>query len=128
MNRTYSALTVVGQCLLCAAALAQEPNPYNGTWRAEFQGDQGAPREGTVTIKDDSGTWDMLVRAKNNPCVGRPAPIRVRKATADELVFEIARSQALAGCNDGLATLKPVDAKTLVGEFDQGRKLKLIRP
>jgi hypothetical protein len=52
---------------------------------------------------------------------------RVRSATADDLVFEINRSTALAGCKDGIAKLKRVDDKTLQGEFDGGRKLKLIR-
>jgi len=69
----------------------------------------------------------MALRGRNNPCAGRVAPITVRSATADDLVFEINRSTALAGCKDGIAKLKRVDDKTLQGEFDGGRKLKLIR-
>ena len=106
--------------LFAASVLAQEPNPYNGTWRAEFESQRGGKMEGTVLIKDQGGTWDMLTSARNNPCVGRAAPIAIQRATADELVFEIKRSQALQGCKDGLATLKRSDDKTLQGEFDEG--------
>ncbi|MFZ2652083.1 MAG: hypothetical protein WA210_18450 [Burkholderiaceae bacterium] len=109
------------------AAIAQEVNPYNGTWRAEFESAQGAKLEGTVVIKDQGGSWDMLVRKGSNPCVGREAPITVQKATADELVFEINRSKVIPGCNDGLAKLKRTDDKSMEGVFDKGRKVKLIR-
>jgi hypothetical protein len=116
-------------CLtLAASAIAQETNPYNGTWHAEFESAaQGAKLEGTVVIKDQGGTWDMLARKGNNPCVGREVPITMQKASADELVFEINRSKALPGCNDGIAKLKRTDDKTLEGVFDKGRKIKLIR-
>ena len=114
--------------LLCAAAVAaQEPNPYNGTWRAEYASQQGAAREGTVVIKDQGGTWDMAGTSRGNPCIGRAVPISIQRATADELVFEISRSKALTGCKDGVATLKRTDEKTLQGEFDEGRKIKLVR-
>jgi hypothetical protein len=110
-----------------ASVLAQEPNPYNGTWRAEFENQRGTKLEGTVLIKDQGGTWDMLTSAKNNPCVGRAAPITIQRASADELVFEIKRSQALHGCRDTQVVLKKFDAKTLEGVFDEGRKIKLVR-
>ncbi|MBY0420311.1 MAG: hypothetical protein K2W88_19845, partial [Pararheinheimera sp.] len=90
-------------------------------------GQKGAKMEGAVVIKDQGGTWDMLTSVRNNPCAGRAAPIAIQRMTADELVFEIKRSQALPGCKDGLATLKRSDDKTLEGEFDAGRKLKLVR-
>lgn len=112
---------------LASAATAQETNPYNGTWRAEIEGLKGAALEGTVIIKDQGGTWDMLIRVRNNPCIGRAVPISIQRASADELVFEISRSKALPGCKDGLATLKRVDDKTLQGEFEEGRKLRLVR-
>ncbi len=115
-------------CLfLAASAVAQEPNPYNGTWRAEFENKKGGDMEGTVVIKDQGGTWDAGNMGRNNPCRGRPAPLTIQRATADELVIEINRSKVLTGCQDGLATLKRVDEKTLEGEFGEGRKIKLIR-
>ena len=59
--------------------------------------------------------------------MGRAAPIAIQRATAEELVFEIKRSEALQGCKDSLAKLKRSDGNTLEGQFDAGRKIKLVR-
>ena len=107
--------------------LAQAPNPYNGTWRAEFETKKGADMQGTIVIKDQGGSWDMLSKSGSNPCLGRAYQIAVQQATTEALVFEISRSKALAGCKDGTATLNRIDDKTLEGEFDHGRRIKLIR-
>jgi hypothetical protein len=113
---------------VAGSALAQADHPYNGTWRAELEGAaHGVPLEGTVVIEDEGGTWDILARKGNNPCVGREAPITVQQATADELVFEINRSKALPGCQDGMARLRRTDNNTLEGVFDKGRKVRLVR-
>ena len=111
---------------LALAAQAQEPNPYNGTWKAEYTTRSGASREGKVVISDRTGTWDMAVQRSNNPCTGRAYPIAVIVANASELSFEISRAKTLVGCKDGTATLKRVDDKTLEGEFDDF-KLRLVR-
>ena len=68
----------------------------------------------------------MAVQRGNNPCTGRAYPIAVLVANASELRFEISRAKTLAGCKDGIATLKPVDDRTLEGEFDNF-KLRLVR-
>lgn len=111
---------------LALAAQAQESNPYNGTWKAEYTNRNGATREGKVVISDRTGTWDMAVQRGNNPCAGRAYPIAVTVANATELSFEISRAKTLAGCKDGSASLKRVDDKTLEGEFDDF-KLRLVR-
>ena len=109
-----------------ASAHAQEVNPYNGTWKAEYTGRAGGSREGKVVIQDKVGTWDMAVQRSSNPCLGRAYPIAVTAATASELSFQIQRAKTLAGCKDGSATLKRIDDKTLEGEFDDV-KLRLVR-
>ena len=128
---TVSRLFAITTLAIATAAFAQGSNPYNGTWRAEIEsiteGKQGAKLDGKVVIEDQGGTFDMATLARKNPCAGRAYPITIRRATADELVFEINRSKALPGCKDGLARLKPTDANTLQGEFDAGRSIKLIR-
>lgn len=116
-------------CVLAASATApraQDTNAYVGTWRAEFKTSAGAMREGKVVISEKSGSWDMALQNRGNPCVGRAYPISIISATADELSFSIDRAKTLAGCPDGLAKLKKVDDKTLEGEFDQTR-FKLVR-
>lgn len=127
MRKLVTAMAVAAWTLSPLAAHAQDANPHNGTWRAAFESNSGAAREGTVVIKDQGGTWDMLMQARNNPCVGRAYPVAVQKATADELVFEIQRSKALAGCKDGSATLRRAADGSLEGEFDEGRKIRLTR-
>jgi hypothetical protein len=110
-----------------ATALAQQSNPFNGTWGVEFDSKKGAAREGTVVINDQGGTWEVLNHKKNNACAGRAAPIAIQRATDEELVFEISMSKALTGCKDKIATLKRADDKTLQGELDDGRQFKLVR-
>ena len=121
--KTWRALALAALAL--GSAQAQDTNPYNGTWKAEYT-NRGAAREGKVVITDRTGTWDMAVQRSNNPCTGRAYPIEIIVANASELRFEISRAKALTGCKDGLAVLKPVNDKTLEGEFDNF-KLRLVR-
>ncbi len=79
-----------------AIAYAQEPNPYNGTWKAEYTGKSGAARVGKVVVSDKTGTWQMAVSGRGesaSPCIGREFPIEVTKANATELAFEVQRAK-----------------------------------
>lgn len=60
-------------------------------------------------------------------CKGRPAPIVIKEASADVLVFQVLKSKALKGCNDFTINLKPINESTLEGESDDGRKITLTR-
>ncbi len=119
--------TLLFASLISSLALAQEPNPYDGTWQASFESKKGVGREGTVVIAGKEGTWEILIKKKNNPCAGRSMPIAIERATKDELVFTINRSKTLTGCKDGIANFKRTDDKTLVGEFDGGHPVTLTR-
>lgn len=119
---------VIGSLLASSPiALAQEPNPYQGTWDATLVNLKGETRKGTVTLNDQEGSWDINWTDFRKPCAGIRAPVVVQRASADELVFEINRSKALKGCKDNIVTLKRVDETTLKGELDDGRKLTLVR-
>jgi hypothetical protein len=118
---------VIGSLLLCPVVLAQEPNPYSGTWAVSIVGKKGVSRNGTVIVKDRDGTWDVTWSDVKNPCTGIQAPIVVQRTSTDELVFEIIRSRSLKGCKDNIATLKRVNETTLQGALDDGRKLTLVR-
>lgn len=120
-------LACIALTCLPLAAIAQDANPHNGTWRAAYENARGGVGEGTVVIRDQGGTWDMLTQSRSNPCIGRAYPVAVQKASADELVFEIQRSKTLAGCKDGVATLKRAADGGLEGVFDEGRKITLTR-
>jgi hypothetical protein len=112
---------------LAGISVAQESSRYSGTWLAEFETLRGAKTEATLVVSDQGGTWNSLPVARNDPCVGRPFPIAIQRATAEELVFEVPRSKTIAGCKDSVFTLKRSDDTTLQGEFDEGRKVKLVR-
>jgi hypothetical protein len=92
-----------------------QSNPHNGTWHASFKTANGLPRDGTVVVNDNAGSWDMNVQSRNDPCVGRKFPIAVQKATEDELVLVVEGSKALRGCQDTELDFKAVDGTTLVG-------------
>lgn len=110
------------------AVAAQTPHPWNGSWTLEFDGSRTSDLEGTVVVQGHGGSWRVATQSKKNPCVGREAPILVKSATADELVFEVNRSSVLAGCRDWTMTFKKVDDKTLQGTFTDGRVVQLRRP
>jgi hypothetical protein len=118
---------VIGTLLVCPVALAQEPNPYSGTWDLSMVRKKGGSVKGEVVIKDQDGTWDINWMSHKNPCKGIQAPIVIESASTDELVFKIMRSKSLRGCKDQIATLKRVNDTTLQGELDDGRKLTLVR-
>ncbi len=115
--------------VLMPSAFAQEPNPYVGTWEAEFQSQNGGRLGGKVVITDQGGTWDLETNARShrNPCAGRLAPIAIQRATPDELLIRVRNSEVLAGCNDYPASFQRIDANTLEGQFGSGRTIRLSR-
>ena len=113
--------------VLAFPVLAQSPNPYDGTWAVSFDGQRTADLEGTVVVKDGGGMWKVLAKSRKNPCIGREAPITVKTASADELVFEINRSKVLTGCEDLTMKFKKVDGTTLSGKTSSGAVILLTR-
>ena len=109
------------------AAWSQSVNPYNGTWKVVFDGAQAASMQGKLVVKDDAGTWKVVVHLRTDTCAGREAPIAVSLATAEELVFEVQRSKVLTGCPDWSIRFKPVDDKTLKGRMGTGSVVTLLR-
>jgi hypothetical protein len=110
--------------------MAQTGNPYNGNWSATWQGTKGLVQHGNradVVIHDNGGTFQNQQFSTRNPCVGKKAPITVKTATADELVFVIEFSTVLRGCEDSEVRLKRVDDRTLKGFRDGEREITLVR-
>ena len=120
-------LLVTSTLLFCSVSLAGGPNPYSGTWNAKMVNNKGETRKGTVLLNEQDGAWDIEFQNVKNPCAGLRAPIVIRRASEEELVFEIVRSKALRGCKDNVASLKRINESTVQGELDDGRKLTLTR-
>ena len=108
---------VAAACLLgfVALAAAQETANYSGKWRAEVTPPSGKTYEAHVLIDDKAGTWQAMASNRNDPCVGRPVPIAVLTATADELAFRIKHAEAIPGCVDSTVRVRKVDDKTMKG-------------
>ena len=120
-------LALILAVALAPAAFAQTANPYNGSWKISFDAEQISNLEGTLVVKDDGGTWKVTARARNDPCIGREAPIAVTTASAEELAFAVHRSKVLAGCPDWTMKFKKVDDATLKGTSGDGRVFLLTR-
>ncbi len=105
---------------------AQSANPWDGKWQVAFKTERGTDRDGTVVVAGNTGSWDLNVAQRSDPCAGRAYPIEVQRATAEELVFKVARSSTLAGCHDNTMRLKATDAHTLEGTL-LGRPFKMIK-
>ena len=104
-------------CVLPLVAAAQSANPWDGAWKVAFKTERGTDRDGTVIVAGNTGSWDLNVAQRSDPCAGRAYPSEVQQATAETLVFKVARSTTLAGCQDNTMRLKPTDANTLEGTF-----------
>ncbi len=132
MRRVVGPILSLGLIVLAAqgaGAFAQAANPYAGAWKLKFgQTDQRVGIEGSVEVQGDAGTWKTTATGRNDPCVGRDAPIAVQKATAEQFVFRVMRSKALAGCQDFTVTMNRVDENNLQGELRNGWKLQMTRP
>jgi len=113
--------------LISPVALSERVNPYSGTWRMKVVKKNGSPRNGTVILNDQDGTWDIDFHSMKHACIGIRSPIVIKKVTADEVVFKIFKSRSLRGCEDYTASLKRVNETTLKGKLSDGRKLTLVR-
>jgi len=126
MYRTSFALLLA--FILSSPIFAQTVNPYDGKWKLAFDGPRTSALEGTVVVKGDGGTWNLdLTGQSRNACFKHEAPIAVESATAEELVFKVNRSKALAGCEDSTMKFKKIDDKTLRLETRDGRIFTLTR-
>ena len=120
----------IAALLVCATAMVQAGNPYNGNWTATWVGTKGVlhhANQADVVIAENSGSFDNRSSSTRNPCVGRKAPIVVKTATADELIFVVRFSTVLQGCRDSEVRLKRMDDKTLKGIRDKDKEITLVR-
>lgn len=120
-------LALIALGLQGADASAQAGNPHNGTWKMQFDATNRVQVQGTVDVKDDGGAWKTEARDSRDPCAGREAPIVVRTATPEKLVFRVIRSKVLAGCPDFSVTMNRVDDNNLQGAMGNGWKVQMTR-
>lgn len=114
-------------CFACMTGFAQEPSSLNGNWVAKFPSASGQPREAKLVISNGAGTYQLLAKSRDDPCVGREAPIVISNVSSEGFELGILASKALTGCRDSQWQAKRVDDKTYEGVFGDGRKFMLTR-
>ncbi len=112
MRATFLAICLLG---FVGVVCAQEAVNYSGKWLAQVTPPSGKTYEANVVIDDKAGTWQAMSTNRNDPCVGRPVPIAVLTATADQLAFRIKHAEAIPGCVDSTVRVNRVDDKTMKG-------------
>jgi hypothetical protein len=121
-------IIMVISILICSPiAFSEELPQYEGIWKIKMITANGKTRKGVLEISNQGGTWDIEHTNVKDDCKGRSAPIVIKEASADVLVFQVLKSKALKGCNDFTVNLKPVNESILEGESDNGRKITLTK-
>ena len=100
---------------------------YTGTWKASMIDKKEGLRTGVVEINDQDGYMRMYSICVPAKCACRSlrAPIAVKVASSNELVFKVLKSRVLKGCSDHTAKLRRLNGNTLEGELGKGNKLVL---
>ena len=92
--------------LACGCAAAQSPNPYDGTWKATWEG-RVRPQEAKLVVSGTGGTWKTFARSREDPCVGLEVPITVTEATAERLTFTTDFAKVVPGCAGYTVSVTP---------------------
>lgn len=101
--RAISASAIVGLGVFLAGSLpafAAGDNPFIGKWTASWENKGGRPLEADVSITESGGTWQTLATRKNDPCVGKEAPIEIKSVSPKELRMSVRHSEVISGCKD----------------------------
>ena len=125
MTRTF--LLTLSLTLVATGLLAQEANPYNGTWSGTYTTKKGEQRSLVLNLSGGGGTWKNHVRIKNHPCVGQELPVTIARASAMDLTIRIHGSKFMQGCEDLGAKFSRTGDNTLEGKVRKIGKLTLVR-
>ena len=112
---------------ISTASASEGVEDYYGVWKASMIDKKEGRRTGVVEIEDQAGYWRMqsICVPLKCACKSLRAPIAIKVATSNELVFKILKSKALRGCKDRTARLTRVDGNTLEGRIGKESKLVL---
>jgi len=90
---------------LALAAQAQSTSPFYGNWKVTWEGKKQV-YEAKLVLGAQGGTWKDTAHQKNNPCLGREAPVKITAISDQEATLILAFSDALPGCKDSTIILK----------------------
>lgn len=112
-----------------AATPARAEPELSGRWKATFATEGIEAREADVLIDGLTGSWVACARPSRDKgdCVGRPKAIVLSDTGTSTVSLRFDASTTPAARKGLKARLTVVDEKTLEGEFDDGRVLRLVR-
>ena len=113
--------------LAATGLLAQEANPYNGTWVGTYETKKGEQRSVVLNLSGGGGTWKNHVRIKNHPCVGQELPVTIARATATQLTIRINGSKFMQGCEDFGVRFSRTGDNAIEGKLRKMGNLTLVR-
>jgi hypothetical protein len=82
------------------SARSQDASELNGRWVANVRALDGSTREVRITLENGTGTFKLLVKNREDPCLGLEFPVSILEVTADGFEMMVRASRALAGCPD----------------------------
>jgi len=121
------ALSVLAAFFLGLSAFAQAPPSLDGRWSVKYPSMRGATIEVNVVVTNGTGTWQALLKNRNDPCIGTEFPLAMTNATAEGVDVVVSGSKALQGCPDFVWRANRVDDKTYEGTLRDGRKFVMTR-
>ena len=124
---TRALLLSLGLALAATGLLAQEANPYNGTWLGTYTTKKGDQRSVVLNLSGSGGTWRNHFRIINHPCVGRELPVTIARATATQLAIRINGSKFLQGCEDFGVKFSRTGDNAIEGKLRKMGNLTLVR-
>lgn len=125
ITRTF--LLALGLTLAATGLLAQEPNPYSGTWLGTYTTKKGEQRSAVLNLSDDGGTWKNHVRVRQDTCLGRELPVTIVRATATQLVIRVHGSKFMPGCKDFGLKFSRTGENTFEGKMGKAGALTFVR-
>ncbi|NRF68927.1 hypothetical protein HLB44_18190 [Aquincola sp. S2] len=120
-------LVAAGIALMGGAAVGQSLSSLDGVWLARFPGPQGLPREAKLTLSGGTGSYQLLAKNRDDPCLGVQAPVVVSNLTVEGFDLQIQMSKALNGCRDAFWKPRRVDDRNYEGVFPDGRRFVITR-
>ena len=69
-----------------------------------------------MVITESGGTWKTFSQSRDDPCVGREAPVEIRAVDTKTLKLSVRHSEAVQGCKDTQVELELIDAQRATGK------------
>jgi len=131
MRNTIIVAAALAAFAACTIATAQDGKALDGRWTAQWPTKQsGQTANAEMNLRDSSGTWRAMFahsEGRMNVCLEKEHPATVKPLPGGRYRLAVEASKTMPSCQNVYATLELVDPTHLVGKWDNGQELKLVR-